>query len=94
MSDNIIVSSRDLKFESISDFKESLRYGAEIEFVWKNVSYGVVRFGTENKITIYQAHCPDTEVVCETADEARAFMVGEDRLRDVITQVEVVARTI
>ena len=31
---------------------------------------------------------------CENADEILEYMVGEDRLRDVITQVEVFERTI
>lgn len=46
------------------------------------------------KITIYQCGHPETEKVCETAEEALEYMVGEDRLRDVITQVRVVERTI
>lgn len=40
------------------------------------------------------AATPKTEKVCETAEEALEYMVGEDRLRDVITQVRVVERTI
>lgn len=35
------------------------------------------------KITIYQCGHPETEKVCETAEEALEYMVGEDRLRDV-----------
>ena len=50
--------------------------------------------GTDHKITIYQCGHPETEKVCETAEEALEYMVGEDRLRDVITQVRVVERTI
>ena len=67
--------------------------GAEIEFEWNGITYGVVRYGTDNKITIYIANRPETEKVCETADDALEYMVGEDRLRDVITQVHVLART-
>lgn len=32
--------------------------------------------------------------VCDTADKVLEYMVGDDRLRDVITQVTVLSRTI
>ena len=93
MSDYIIIPDGSMNFESISEFKRSLNWGAEIEFVWNNVTYGVMRYGTDNKITIYQMYRPETEKVCETADEALEYMLGNDRLRDVITKVEVVFRS-
>jgi len=93
MSDDIIIIG-DSKFESISEFKCSLSRGAEIEFIWKGVQYGVVRYGTDNKITVYEANKPETEKVCETADDALDYIVGGDRLRDVITKVDVVFRSI
>ena len=94
MGDILFASAETLRFESISDFKRSLSWGAEVEFVWNNVTYGVIRYGTDNKITIYQANRPETEKVCDTADDALEYMVGTDRLRDVITKVNVVSRTI
>ena len=94
MDDYIFVPAETMAFESISEFKRALMWGAEIEFIWNGVTYDVIRYGTDNKITIYQANRPDTEQVCETADDALEYMLGNDRLRDVITQVRVVARTI
>ena len=93
MSDTIIVPDGSLNFETISEFKRSIYWGAEIEFEWNGIIYGVVRYGTDNKITIYIVNRPETEKVCETADEALEYMVGEDRLRDVITQVRVLSRS-
>jgi len=93
MSDTIHVPDGSLNFETISEFKRSINWGAEIEFEWNGISYGVVRYGTDNKITIYVTNRPETEKDCETADDALEYMVGEDRLRDVITQVHVLART-
>lgn len=93
MSDTIIVPDGSLNFETISEFKRSMNWGAEIEFEWNGIIYGIVRYGTDNKIIIYIANRPDTEKVCETVDDALEYMVGEDRLRDVITQVHVLART-
>ena len=80
MDDSNIIFAGNDNFVSIGDFERSLSWGAEIEFEWKGVLYGVIRYGTEK--------------VCETAEEALEYMVGEDRLRDVITQVRVVERTI
>lgn len=82
MSDAVIFAEND-DFVSIGDFERSLSWGAEIEFEWKGVRYGVIRYGTDHKITIYQCGHPETEKVCETAKEALEYMVGEDRLRDV-----------
>ena len=93
MSDTTIVPDGSLNFETISEFKRSINWGAEIEFEWNGITYGVVRYGTDNKITIYIANRPETEKVCETADDALEYMVGEDRLRDVITKVRVLARS-
>lgn len=94
MDNYIVVPDGSMNFETINEFKRSLRWGAEIEFVWNNITYGVVRYGTNNKITIYQANRPETEKVCESADDALEYMLGDDRLRDVITKVRVVSRTI
>ncbi len=94
MSSTITVPDGSLNFETISEFKQSLNWGAEVEFEWNGMTYCVFRYGTDNKITISVANQPDTEKVCETADDALEYMVGTDRLRDVITKVHVVARTI
>ena len=76
-------------FESIEEFKRALSWGAEIEFQWKGKDYSCVRYGTNNKITICEAYKEETEKVCETADDALEYIVGGDRLRDVITKVTV-----
>lgn len=82
------------RFITISDFKQCIDRGGEVEFVWRGVHYGVVRYGINNKITIYEIGKPETDTVCETADDALEYIVGEDRLRDVITKVTVLDRTI
>ena len=94
MEKMIVIPDESLNFETISEFKRSLHWGGEIEFVWNGITYGVIRYGTNNKITIYVANRPETEKVCETADDALEYMVGEDRLRDVITKVKVISRTV
>ena len=83
-----------MNFESISDFKQSLSWGMEAEFEWKGKKYGALRYGVDNKITVYECGKPETDFVCETADDALEFKAGEDRLRDIITEVHVVFRSI
>ncbi len=94
MDNRIIIPDGSMNFETISEFKRSIKWGAEIEFVWNGITYGIVRYGTNQKITVYQANRPETEMVCDTADDALEYMVGTDRLRDVITRVNVISRTI
>ena len=45
-------------------------------------------------IAISHSRRQDTEIQRKTTDEILEYMVGEDRLRDVITQVTVLYRTI
>lgn len=95
-------SLEDNRFKTISDFKNCMNWGGEVEFVWKGKHYGA--FGklqrtpsspvqmliSQIRVENYQ----DTEKWCDTADEMLDYLVGEDRLRDVITQVTVLDRTV
>ena len=82
------------RFKTIGEFSDVLSRGAEIQFDWKGHSYGVIRYGTNTKITAYEIYKPETEKVYETPDDALEFMLGGDKLRDVITKVEVTDRTL
>ncbi len=103
MSDIIYVTEDDLKFESISDFKWCMKCGGEVQFVWNGITYGCFGKiepapGAKLKMLICQFGSAEvnirTEKWCDTADELLEYMVGSDRLRDVITQVTVIERTI
>ena len=96
-------SLEDNRFKTISDFKWCMKHGGEVQFEWKGVSYccfGCVcqTPGAEPRMIISQAGSAEvnrlTEMWCDTADELLEYMVGDDRLRDVITQVTVWERTI
>ncbi len=80
------------RFVTISDFKWCMRQGGEVDFEWKNKRYSITHrtFG----ISISEANKQETEKICKDADEVLEYMVGEDRLRDVITKVTVWNRTI
>lgn len=80
------------RFTSISDFKWCMRCGGETEFIWKGIRYSVTHYN--GNIAISHSRRQDTEMLGKTADEILEYMVGEQRLRDVITQVTVIDRTI
>ena len=80
------------RFQTISEFEECLIRGGEIEFQWNGTNYTVGSYG--DKISIAEFNRQDTEKLCDTPDEVLEYMVGDDRLRDVITQVAVLERTI
>ena len=80
------------RFETINDFKECMRYHGEVEFEWKGTLYTITH--PEGMINISEAWKPETEQWCAAADEALEYMIDGVRLREIITQVEVKARTI
>lgn len=81
-------------FTSINDFKWCMKCGGEVQFLWRGKHYVAVRYGVNDKITICEAFNQASEIAYDSADDALEFMVGYDRLRDVITQVTVIERTI
>ncbi|WP_298033567.1 hypothetical protein [uncultured Dysosmobacter sp.] len=95
-------SLEDNRFKSISDFKWCVNCGGEVEFEWRGKSFGIwpkLRKTPDAplQMLISQIYIDDpasTEKWCDTADELLEYMVGDDRLRDVITQVIVWERTI
>ena len=96
-------SYEDDRFKSISDFKWCMKRGGEVQFDWKGISYccfGCVSPapGEPPRMVIAQTGSAEinsrTEKWCDTADEILEYMVGDDRLRDVITKVIVTERTI
>ena len=80
------------RFVSISDFKWCMCCGGEVEFVWAGQKYGIAH--AKEKIIIYLWNQPNTTRYFDTADDVLEYMVGKDRLRDVITKVTVTDRTI
>lgn len=93
----------DNRFETISDFKQCMRRGGEVQFEWNGIMYCCFGYISKShdepaKMVIAQAGSVEvnlrTEMWCDTVDELLEYMVGEDRLRDVITQVKVWERTI
>ena len=96
------------RFSTISEFKWCIKFGGEIEFEWKGKAYSIthpngqicISEGCYYKDGKYYNACshteysPNDEGLYETADELLEFMVGEDRFRDIVTKMKVVARTL
>ena len=82
-----------MRFKTISEFKYCLSHGAEIVIEWDGVEYGI--FWDHASKRYYIGHdSPDTNVFYDTPDELLEYRVGNDRLRDVITKVIVIDRTL
>ena len=90
----IFISDEDNRFQSTSEFKWCLMCGGEIEFRWNGKTYGVIRYGTDGKITVYEANNKESERVFDSSDDALEYMIGDEHMRDIITQVEVMFRSI
>ncbi|MBP3705223.1 MAG: hypothetical protein J6I98_06795 [Clostridia bacterium] len=84
-------SVEDNSFHSIGEFVDCLIRGGEVVFVWKNIKYGL--FGDDRGFCF--AHIDgSSEKWFDTLDLLLDHCFNGDRLRDVITQVEVLDRTI
>ena len=84
-------SDEENHFKTISNFKECIIRGGEPVFVWKGLQYGVCFYGDKYCIALTNG---EQEKICDTPDDVLNYQVGEDRLRDVITQVTVLHRNI
>jgi hypothetical protein len=91
MPTNKANSFGDYCFKTISEFKECIIRGGEPVFLWNGVRYGVCF--AKGGYCIAEAD-GNNEKICKTPDEVLEYKVGADRLRDVITQVTVIERTI
>ena len=80
------------RFESVDDFHRSMTRGGEAVFSWDGVQYGVFR-GGDGRYCIARAD-GENEKWCDTPDEVLEYTVGGDRLRDIITRVQVTDRTL
>lgn len=79
-----------LRFKTISEFKWSMRYGAEVVIEWEGKEFGI--WSDRKTIRITSDNIPEHKF--DSVDDALDFFVCGDRLRDVITQVTVIDRTI
>lgn len=90
------------RFETISDFKWCVNRGGEVQFEWHGKVFGIwpkLRKTPDFpfQILISQVltdNMEATEKWCDNADEVLEYAIDGDRLRDIITKVDVTDRTI
>ena len=91
------------RFTSISDFKWCMKCGGEVQFIWNGTTYCCFgkltpKGSSTPRMLIAQSGSVETnqrtEKWCDDSDEVLDYRVGSARLRDVITQVTVIERTI
>ena len=79
------------RFKTINDFKDCMRFHGEVVLEWHSERYGIFWDGSRYCIAKIDG---SYEKWCNTADEVLEYMVGKDQLRNVITKVTVIDRTI
>lgn len=89
---NLQYDPENYRFKTISDFKTCMKQGGEVVIEWQGSEYGIWSEGEHIRVTC--SDDPDKTQLFKTADEALEYRVGNDRLRDVITKVTVIDRTI
>lgn len=90
------------RFKTISDFKDCMIRGGEVELVWKDKIFGVFPLVKKTPTSpaqilitrIYVDNPGPTEMWCDTADEILEYVIDGVRLRDIITKIDVTSRTI
>lgn len=95
-------SLEDNRFKTISDFKWCVNHGGEVELTWKDQTFGIFPKqqktpGSPRQILLVQKFVEnqaETERWYDTADDLLEYTIAGDRLRDIITKVEVTDRTI
>ncbi len=79
-------------FKTISEFIECMNCGGEVQFLWNEKEYYSGRI--MDKLCVYECNVPDTEIWFETIDEMLDHIIDGEVIRDIITKVEVLDRTI
>ena len=80
------------QFESIDDFKWCMHCHGEVEFEWHGKIYWFAH--PDGRMWVYEAYKPETEQVRDTADELLDCEIDGEKLRDIITKIHVLDRTI
>ncbi len=85
------------QFKTLSEFKSSMSRGGDVEFEWKGIDYTISSVWPNGKMKFSAGPCTRVEKDCtvyDTVDELLEYKVGGDRLRDIITQAEIIDRTL
>ena len=83
------------RFKTISEFKNSVNRGAEINFEWNGREDHICPVWPNGEVR-YCITLLDTrqDTVYQNAEDMLEYMIDDTRLRDIITKVEVTDRTL
>ena len=83
----------DLSFESMTELKQSILRGGEIQFLYQGVGYAITHPGGHHNISKYER--PDTELESDDVEAILDYRMDDGKkLREVIHEIEVEARTL
>lgn len=85
-------SPEENRFHTISEFKWCMHDGGEVEFEYRGKHFSIIH--PEEGILIGEIYKPETRKICANSNEILEYSIDGVRLKDVITQVKVLARTI
>lgn len=91
----IHINPEDVKFEDLAEFKWVLSCGSEIIFNWKGHSYSVGFGGKLYRYGISESYNEDYSCDSNDIEDILNFKLHSgDKVRDIITQAEIIDRTL
>lgn len=84
------------KFETINEFKESVIYGCEVEFVYRGKFYGITRLEADN-INLYSPKengFEGIDILLPSIDALLDYEIDGARIRDIILDAEITGRNL
>ena len=81
----------DNNFSNQEDFIDCINRGCEVEFIYKNKSYGIAQ--TPNGFAIYEAYNEESEKNYKSAKEMLQYPIGDKKLSDILNEMKITFRT-
>ena len=78
------------RFHTIFEFKQCMNHGGEAVITWNGEEYFL--WGEHGKVRITCPGRPELDAIYDSAEDALEYMVGNDRLREVISKVIILDR--
>lgn len=84
------IKNMEEKFESFEEFVDYISRGGELEFKYKGEEYCVLP--TNKYIYISKQYDEKSEKIYSTPEEVGKYLIGNESIKDIITNVEVIMR--
>ena len=82
----------DNNFFDTQDLIEALKRGCEVEFLYKRKKYSITHLEDE-KIIIGEFYNSDSVKIYTDASQALEYEIGDKKLKDIITEMNVIDRS-